>query len=64
MGRFVNLASLDLNLVVAPARSLEGAQRHRSRPRIGLSRPAMSAALVRLRRHFGDDLLSRGRRTL
>ncbi|GAB2506351.1 DNA-binding transcriptional LysR family regulator [Nocardiopsis aegyptia] len=27
--------------------------------RIGLSQPAMSAALARLRRHFNDDLLSR-----
>ena len=31
----------------------------RAGQRVGLSQPAMSAALARLRRHFGDELLTR-----
>jgi DNA-binding transcriptional LysR family regulator len=55
----VNLASLDLNLVVALRALLEERNVTRAGQRIGLSQPAMSAALARLRRHFGDDLLAR-----
>jgi DNA-binding transcriptional LysR family regulator len=55
----VNLASLDLNLVVALRALLEERNVTNAGRRIGLSQPAMSAALARLRRHFGDDLLSR-----
>jgi len=55
----VNLASLDLNLVVALRALLEERNVTRAGRRIGLSQPAMSAALARLRRHFDDDLLSR-----
>lgn len=55
----VNLASLDLNLVVALRALLEERNVTRAGQRIGLSQPAMSAALARLRRHFDDDLLSR-----
>jgi DNA-binding transcriptional LysR family regulator len=55
----VNLASLDLNLVVALRALLEERNVTKAGRRVGLSQPAMSAALARLRRHFDDDLLSR-----
>lgn len=55
----MNLASLDLNLVIALRALLEERNVTRAGRRIGLSQPAMSAALARLRRHFDDDLLSR-----
>lgn len=58
-GRPVNLARLDLNLVVALRALLEERNVTRAGQRIGLSQPAMSAALARLRRHFDDDLLAR-----
>ncbi|MGW8379061.1 LysR family transcriptional regulator [Streptomyces sp. ODS28] len=54
-----NLASLDLNLVVALRALLEERNVTRAGQRIGLSQPATSAALARLRRHFDDDLLAR-----
>ncbi|MFD8568994.1 LysR family transcriptional regulator [Streptomyces sp. NPDC059639] len=55
----MNLARLDLNLVVALRALLEERNVTRAGQRVGLSQPAMSAALARLRRHFDDDLLSR-----
>jgi DNA-binding transcriptional LysR family regulator len=55
----MNLASLDLNLLVALQALLEERNVTRAGQRIGLSQPAMSAALARLRRHFGDELLAR-----
>ncbi|MFI5593746.1 LysR family transcriptional regulator [Amycolatopsis sp. NPDC051758] len=55
----MNLASLDLNLVVALRALLEERNVTKAGRRIGLSQPAMSAALARLRRHFDDDLLAR-----
>jgi len=55
----VNLSRLDLNLVVALRALLEERNVTRAGARVGLSQPAMSAALGRLRRHFGDDLLVR-----
>lgn len=58
-GRAMNLASLDLNLVVALRALLEERNVTRAGRRVGLSQPAMSASLARLRRHFDDDLLSR-----
>jgi DNA-binding transcriptional LysR family regulator len=57
----VNLAGLDMNLVVALRVLLEERNVTRAGQQIGLSQPAMSAALARLRRHFGDELLSRDR---
>ncbi len=48
-----------MNLVVALRALLEERNVTRAGRRIGLSQPAMSAALARLRRHFADDLLSR-----
>jgi DNA-binding transcriptional LysR family regulator len=55
----VNLAGLDMNLVVALRALLQERNVTRAGQRIGLSQPAMSAALARLRRHFGDELLVR-----
>jgi DNA-binding transcriptional LysR family regulator len=57
--RRVNLAGLDTNLVVALRALLEERNVTRAGQRIGLSQPATSAALARLRRHFSDELLSR-----
>lgn len=55
----MNLASLDLNLLVALRALLEERNVTRAGRRIGLSQPATSAALARLRHHFADDLLVR-----
>ncbi len=55
----MNLSNLDLNLVVALRALLEERNVTRAGQRIGLTQPAMSAALARLRRHFDDALLSR-----
>ena len=61
-GRYVvavNLASLDLNLLVSLDALLQERSVTRAAARMGLSQPALSASLARLRRHFGDELLSR-----
>lgn len=55
----MNLSRLDLNLVLALRALLEERNVTRAGERVGLSQPAMSAALSRLRRHFGDELLAR-----
>jgi DNA-binding transcriptional LysR family regulator len=55
----VKLSTPDLNLVLALRALLEERNVTRAGERVGLSQPAMSAALARLRRHFGDDLLHR-----
>ncbi|WOP38539.1 LysR family transcriptional regulator [Streptomyces sp. Li-HN-5-13] len=55
----MHLASLDLNLLVALRALLEERNVTRAGQRIGLSQPAMSGALARLRRHFDDELLFR-----
>ena len=52
-------AEFDLNLLLALGALLEDRNLTRAGERIGMSQPAMSAALVRLRRHYGDDLLER-----
>src|SRR3954453_15810334 len=57
--RLMNLAALDLNLLVAlDALLLEGSV-SRAAMRIGLSQPAASHALQRLRELLGDPLLVR-----
>jgi DNA-binding transcriptional LysR family regulator len=58
----MHLRSVDLNLLVALDALLE--ERHVSRAalRVGLSQPAMSNALARLRATFGDALLVRSPR--
>jgi DNA-binding transcriptional LysR family regulator len=55
----MELTSLDLNLVVALRALLTERNVTHAGYRIGLSQPAMSSALARLRRHFSDDLLTR-----
>ena len=55
----MNLASLDLNLLVALDALLKEANVSRAAMRIGLSQPAASHALARLREVFGDPLLVR-----
>jgi DNA-binding transcriptional LysR family regulator len=49
----------DLNLLLALGALLDERNLTRAGERIGMSQPAMSAALARLRRHFGDELLER-----
>ena len=55
----VNLAGLDLNLLIALNALIEEQNVTRAGERVGLTQPAMSAALARLRRHFGDELMVR-----
>jgi DNA-binding transcriptional LysR family regulator len=55
----VNLASLDLNLLVSLDALLQQRSVTKAAAQMGLSQPALSASLARLRRHFGDDLLTR-----
>ncbi|WP_246632565.1 LysR family transcriptional regulator [Pseudonocardia nigra] len=55
----MNLANLDLNLLVSLDALLSQRGVTRAAQQLGLSQPALSAALARLRRHFGDELLSR-----
>jgi DNA-binding transcriptional LysR family regulator len=52
-------AEMDLNLLPALGALLEDRNLTRAGERIGLSQPAMSAALARLRRYYGDELLER-----
>src|SRR6476469_4673095 len=54
-----NLASLDLNLLVSLDALLQERSVTKAAARMGLSQPALSASLARLRRHFGDELLTR-----
>src|SRR6201984_658640 len=57
--RLMNLKSLDLNLLVALDALLREANVSRAAMRIGLSQPAASHALQRLRDLMGDPLLVR-----
>src|SRR6201991_1898752 len=57
--RPMNLAALDLNLLVALDALLLEANVSRAAMRVGLSQPAASHALQRLRDVFGDPLLVR-----
>lgn len=50
---------IDLNLLRALDAVLEEQSVTRAAVRLGLSQPAMSASLGKLRRHFGDELLTR-----
>jgi DNA-binding transcriptional LysR family regulator len=58
------LGAIDLNLVHALHALLEERSVTRAAARVGLSQPAMSHALARLREHFGDPLLHRTGRTM
>jgi DNA-binding transcriptional LysR family regulator len=55
----MNLATLDLNLLVPLDHLLRERSVTRAAARLGLGQPALSASLARLRRHFGDELLTR-----
>lgn len=55
----MRLESLDLNLLLALHALLEERNVTRAGRRLGLTQPAMSSSLARLRRHFGDELLIR-----
>lgn len=55
----MNLRSVDLNLLVALNALLTELHVTRAANKVGLSQPAMSNALSRLRHIFGDDLLVR-----
>lgn len=55
----MNLQSIDLNLLVAFEALMEERNVTRAAKRVGLSQPAMSNALTRLRRTFDDPLLVR-----
>jgi len=57
--RVVSLPNLDLNLLLSLDALLEQRGVTRAAQQLGLSQPALSASLARLRRHFGDELLSR-----
>ncbi|MEU1167081.1 LysR family transcriptional regulator [Streptomyces sp. NPDC005921] len=50
---------LDLNLLVPLDALLQERSVTRAAQRLGLSQPTVSATLARLRRHFGDELLTR-----
>ncbi|HEX3992216.1 MAG TPA: LysR family transcriptional regulator, partial [Acetobacteraceae bacterium] len=58
-GDRVNLASTDLNLLVAFDALMAERSVTRAGQRIGLGQPGMSAALARLRATFGDELFVR-----
>lgn len=54
-----DLRNLDLNLLTSLEALLREQNVTRAAERLGLSQPAVSAALGRLRRHFNDELLHR-----
>ena len=60
----MNLSRYDLNLLVVLQALLEERNVTRAGERIGLSQPATSNALQRLRRQFGDELLVRSGNTM
>jgi DNA-binding transcriptional LysR family regulator len=55
----LELPTLDLNLIVVLHALLQERNVTRAGERVGLSQPATSAALARLRRHFDNQLLER-----
>ncbi len=55
----LNLINLDLNLLLTLDALLTEQNVTRAAGRLGVGQPAVSAALSRLRRHFGDELLTR-----
>ncbi len=58
----MNIQTIDLNLMVAFEALMEERNVTRAARRIGLSQPAMSRTLGRLREMFGDPLLVRSGR--
>ena len=63
-GRRMNLYSVDLNLLVALNALMKARNVTRAASAIGLTQPAMSNALKRLRDLFGDPLFVRGKAQL
>jgi DNA-binding transcriptional LysR family regulator len=57
--REIKLANLDLNLLVALDALLQERSVTRAAGVMGVSQPALSSSLAKLRRHFGDELLAR-----
>jgi DNA-binding transcriptional LysR family regulator len=57
--REIKLANLDLNLLVALDALLQERSVTRAAAGMGVSQPALSSSLGKLRRHFGDELLTR-----
>ncbi|MCA9641315.1 MAG: LysR family transcriptional regulator, partial [Myxococcales bacterium] len=55
----MNLLEIDLNLLLALDALLSEQHVTRAAQRMGLSQPAMSNILARLRQQFGDPLLVR-----
>src|SRR5262249_48972348 len=55
----MNLQTIDLNLLIIFEALMEERSVTRAARRVGLSQPAMSNALARLRRTFNDPLFSR-----
>lgn len=55
----IPLRSLDLNLLVVLEALLDEQNVTRAAARLGITQPSASAALGKLRRHFGDELLAR-----
>jgi len=55
----MSFAGLDLNLLVAFEALMTTRSVSQAAYRLGVRQPAMSAALARLRRHFGDELFVR-----
>ena len=55
----MNLAGLDLNLLKALNALLQESSVSRAAQSVGLTQPAMSNALKRLREFYGDELLVR-----
>jgi len=60
----MNLSSLDLNLLLVLEACLEERNITRAAKRVGLSQPATSSALRRLREALGDPLLARSGRQM
>lgn len=56
-----HLANLDLNLLVTLRELIRERNVTRASERLGVTQPATSAALSRLRRHFDDELLVRSK---
>ena len=54
-----SLANLDLNLLVTLDAVVQHQSVTRAAEQLGVTQPAVSAALARLRRHFGDEILHR-----
>ena len=57
-----SVSGIDLNLLAALGALLEERNLTKAGARLNLTQPAMSAALTRLRQHFGDELLVRSGR--